>query len=323
MSLKRANSLPLIALAILLVATFGLAGCQPSDDQASDASTGDTPETTASEASADAGIVEVTVQDFSFLAPPELRSGWTTFRMTNMGEQPHFMLLWRLPEGRTFGDYTEQIARPFQEQYDRYFSGEASLDEMLGDLVAALPEWFGELQGMGGVGLVTPGLTGQATALLEPGDYVMECYVVTEDGKFHGTMGMLRPLIVNTETTGMEEPKADVRITLSNYEMSIEGELTAGEHTIAVHATEDPEGLIGHDVHLARLDPDTKLEDLVPWMNWIDALRPPAPAEFLGGGEHVAAGRTGYFTVTLEPGRYALISEGYAAMGMVHEFVVE
>jgi len=321
MSLKRA-SLP---CAVALVA-LGLVACQspdaePAAESSTEAAAGSvaTSPTDATEE----GVVEVTVQDFSFLAPPELRSGWTTFRMTNMGEQPHFMLLWRLPEGRTFGDYTEQIARPFQEQYDRYVSGELGQPEMLEQILAVLPEWFGELQGMGGVGLVTPGLTGQATALLEPGDYVMECYVVTEDGKFHGTMGMLRPLIVNSEATGMEEPEADIRITLSNFEMNIEGELSAGEHTIAVHTTEDPGSFIGHDVHLARLDADTLIEDLVPWMNWIDALRPPAPAEFLGGAEHVAAGRTGYFTVTLEPGRYALISEGYAALGMVHEFVVE
>jgi hypothetical protein len=305
-------------LSVITLVALVLAACQPSDSEGDAATSAETPSDTASKS----GIVEVKVEDYSLLAPPELRSGWTTFRMTNGGEQPHFMLLWRLPEGRTFGDYTEHVARPFQEKYDLYTSGELSQGEMLEQLVAALPAWFGELEGMGGVGLTAPGRTAQATTYLEPGDYVMECYVVTAEGQFHGTMGMLRPLIVSAETTAMEAPEADIQITLSNYEMSIVGEVTAGEHTIAVHATEDPEGLIGHDVHLARLDDDTTLEDLIPWMNWIDALRPPVPAEFLGGAEHVSAGRTGYFTVTLVPGRYAWISEGYAAMGMVQEFVV-
>ena len=58
-------------------------------------------------------------------------------------------------------------------------------------------------------------------------------------------------------------------------------------------------------------------------MSWIDGMRPQPPAEFLGGAEHVSAGRTGYFTVTLEPGRYVWISEGYASAGMLQEFVVE
>jgi len=34
-------------------------------------------------------------------------------------------------------------------------------------------------------------------------------------------------------------------------------------------------------------------------------------------------GYTAYFTVTLEPGRYAWISESSAALGMVKEFTVE
>jgi hypothetical protein len=323
------------ALYTVTFMTFGLLACQSSEiEEAAEPST-ESPAAASADAAAgsgadtssaspaDAAVVEVTVQEYSFVAPPELRSGWTTFRMTNMGEQPHFMILWRLPAGRTFDDYAAQVAQPFQEQYDPYFAGEVDQAQMLEQVVAALPDWFGDLEGMGGVGLVSPGLTGQATTLLEPGDYVMECYVLNEDGQFHSTMGMLRPLIVNEEDTGMAEPEADVRITLSNYEMNIDGDLTAGEHSIAVHAVEDPEGIILHDVHLALLDADTSIDDLIPWMSWIDGLRPPAPAEFHGGADQVAGGRTGYFTVTLTPGRYALISEGYAAQGMVHEFEVE
>ncbi len=310
MSMKRSWAPPVIAIAVL-----GLVSCQASEPEVAV----ETPAV----ALVEPAIVEVTVEDYSFLAPPELRSGWTTFRMSNEGEQPHFMLLYRLPEGVTFGDYTEQLSRPFQEQYDRYTSGELSQGEMLEQIGNILPEWFDLLEGMGGVGLTSPGRTSQATMLLEPGYYVMECYVVSPEGQFHGTLGMLRPLIVNTESTGLEEPTADIQITLSNYTMSVEGETTAGEHTIAVHATENAEGLIGHDTHLARLEPDTSLEDLVEWMNWIDAMRPPVPAEFLGGAEHLGAGRTSYFTVSLEPGRYAWISEGFATSGMVQEFVVE
>jgi len=54
-------------------------------------------------------------------------------------------------------------------------------------------------------------------------------------------------------------------------------------------------------------------------MSWIDALRVPAPAELLGGADHLAGGSTSYFRVNLEPGRYAFVSEGFATQGMVHE----
>ena len=50
----------------------------------------------------------------------------------------------------------------------------------------------------------------------------------------------------------------------------------------------------------------------------------PEPAEFLGGADHLGPGATSYFRVDLTPGRYAFVSEGFAAShGMVHEFTVE
>jgi hypothetical protein len=58
------------------------------------------------------------------------------------------------------------------------------------------------------------------------------------------------------------------------------------------------------------------------WMN-INGLRAPAPVEFLGGTQEMPVGYTSYFTVNLEPGRYAFISESAADKGMVEEFIVE
>ena len=176
---------------------------------------------------------------------------------------------------------------------------------------------------MGGVALTSPGRTAETTVLLEPGDYVMECYVVAEDGQFHGSLGMLRPLIVTEDATGLEPPEPDVRITLTNYAMQVEGDLGAGEHVIAVEAAEQAEGIVLHDVNLARLGADASLDEVGAWMDWVDALRPPAPAEFLGGADHLAGGTTSYFTADLEPGRYAFVSEGFASRGMVHEFTVQ
>lgn len=308
------------AVLVIALAGCGLVACQPPEPEGPVETPTETPATEPVET----GVVEVTLEDYSFLAPPRLRSGWTTFRMTNNGEQPHFMLFWRLPEGKTFDEYAAEVSQPFQQEFDRFYAGEVSRDEMLANVAGRLPEWFGSVEGMGGVGLTSPGRTSETTVLLEPGDYVMECYVISPEGKFHGSLGMLRPLIVDPESTGMEVPEGDIHISLSNYVMSVEGETLAGEHTVAVHATENAEGLIGHDVHLARLEADTSIDELVEWMSWIEALRPPVPAaEFLGGADHLTAGRTSYFTVTLEPGRYAWISEGFASAGMIEEFVVE
>ena len=52
-----------------------------------------------------------------------------------------------------------------------------------------------------------------------------------------------------------------------------------------------------------------------------DGLRAPAPATFVGGVQEMPEGRTAYFTIDLEAGRYAWISEN-AGRGMVREFTV-
>jgi len=314
-------------LGIALVAA-AVAACQPTELAPEPDQPADAPVETSADGPNDIYVVEISAvetnpQDFAFLAPPEIPSGWITLRMKNEGEQPHFLLLRRLPDGVTFGEFTAEVSRPFDDLYAEYRAGEKSRTEMLEELGGALPAWFASAQSMGGVGLTAPGRTAQTTVLLEPGEYVMECYVVSPEGRFHGALGMLRPLIVTSESSGASAPEADVVITLSNYELVAEGELTRGEHTVRVDVRDQAEGLVGHDVHLARLDEGTRVEDVVAWMDWVDAFQSPAPVEFLGGAEEVPPGHTTYFTVNLEPGRYAWISEGYGSRGMVKEFTIE
>ena len=64
-------------------------------------------------------------------------------------------------------------------------------------------------------------------------------------------------------------------------------------------------------VHLVRVSDDLDLGELERWMDWSQpmGLQTPAPAQFLGGTNEMPAGTTSFFTVTLEPGNYAWISE--------------
>lgn len=281
-------------------------------------------ETTAEAAPDAPPVVEVRTTDYAFHAPSELRSGWTTFRMTNEGREPHFLIFWRLPEGRTFDEYAETVVGPFVTQLGRYKAGELTREQLYEEIGGALPEWLdlGAI-GRGGPGFLSPGRTAETTVELEPGTYVMECYMVNTEGKIHNDLGMLRPLTVTTESTAAAPPEADAELTLANYEIRTEGELRPGENTVRVAVEERPEGLLGHDVHLARLEDGTDMAKVAEWMDWVDGLTPPSPVEFLGGAEQVAPGEASYLTVDLEPGRYAWISEGYAGQGMIEEFVVE
>jgi len=311
------RSLRLLATGLL---ALNLAGCgSPAPE--------DAPEPTAEPAVAapEPGVIDVKAEEFAFTAPPTFPSGWVTLRFDNQGEEPHFLFLLELPEGTTFDDYTSQVASPFSELYAQYRAGELDQATFFEQLGAEMPEWFFTARRAGGPGFTAAGGSSETTIHLEPGNYVMECYVraMDADDTFHGEHGMLRPLIVTEKPSGMEPPEADIEITLSNYTLAVEGDLTAGTHVARVRVEENPEGLTFHNVHLARLDGDTAVEMVATWLNWVDEMLPPAPAEFLGGAGQASAVAESYVTVTLEPGRYAWVSEMHGLQGMVYEFTVE
>lgn len=305
-------------LVVLPLLGFAVLGCGPSDEAAK-------PVDTAGEVAVTAPpVIEVEATEYAFTGPPTFPSGWVTLRLTNTGEQPHFLLLWRLPGETTFDDWVEGIA-PFGDLYVKYRAGELEQADFLDQLGASLPDFFFEAQRMGGPGFVAPGRSGETTVFLEPGEYVMECYVrdTEQPHKFHGDLGMLRPLIVEAEGSGASPPEADIGITLSNYQIQVEGETTAGRHTVRARVAEDPDGMIIHNVQLARLEDDSTGEEAARWLDWVDEMLPPAPVEFLGGAGQMMAGGEAYFTVDLEPGRYAWVSESWGTQGMMREFTVE
>lgn len=313
-----------IAVSLVLFAVVAvLASCQPADTEE-----GTEPDTLAAAAdtvaAAEPGVFEVTAVDYAFESATEIPSGWTRIRMDNAGQEPHFMSLWKLPEGTTYEEYLAEVPAAFAIGYDSLVAGTvdaAGAGQLIG---ANLPEWYAGVKPMGGPGMLTAGHTGVTTVNLEPGTYVMECYVKTADGRFHGELGMIKELTVTSDSTGMAEPGADLEMTLTNTSIGADGPVSAGEHTIAVHYEEHPQGL-GNDVHVARLDSATDLSEVAAWMDWMnqEGFMPPAPAEFLGGAQEMPVGATSYFTVTLEPGRYAWVSEATTADRLVEEFTVE
>jgi hypothetical protein len=270
------------------------------------------------------GVVEVTARDFAFDAPDSIPSGWITFEMENVGAQEHFMNLWPLPEGRSYREYLDEVIDPFERLGGMYYAGDIDRQELMEGLGRELPDWFPEfIAGAGGPGLVSPGGVARTTVKLEPGTYVMECYVKSPEGQPHNFLGMMRPIVVTEEASGASEPAADATVELANYRIDSSGTLEPGSRTVRVRMTEDPEGLLPHDVHLARLHEGTPVDSVVAWMDWVDRLQAPGPAEFLGGVEQMPAGSTGYVTVELAPGRYAWVSEAYGPRGVVSEFTVE
>ncbi len=272
-----------------------------------------------------ANVVDVIARDYYFVVSDSIPSGWTTLNLKNEGQCAHFIFLTLLPDSIPFERYGKEVGVPFVITWDSLQAGmdKAKAGTLLGSL---LPKWYGTAKYMGGTGLIAPGKTTQTTLKLEPGTYIMECYMKTKEGKFHGELGMVRPLTVLGKVSDMKEPDdADIDLTLSNYKIESKGKFSPGTHRVAVHFKEHPQYGLGNDVHLVQLKEETDIDKIKEWMNWmnINGLRAPAPAEFLGGTQEMPVGYSSYFTVNLEPGRYAFISESAADKGMVEEFIVE
>jgi uncharacterized cupredoxin-like copper-binding protein len=279
------SRVPLVlCLSILTVA------CRGEDD------TGAT-QLAAGQAEETANVVVVTTRDHEFDAPREIVPGWTTFRLVDNGPEPHHMVLARLEDGRTMDDF-----------------------------MAALQA--GSLEGIGvavgGPNAPGPGNEGNATVYLEPGEYVMACFIPSPDGVPHVAKGMVRPLTVRGEPAQAREPTADVEVTFVDYAFSMP-EVQSGRRTIRV--TTDGSASEAHEVLLARLAPGRTVQDL---NDWIHSMEGPPPAEFLGGVTNLEQGRSAYFSADFTPGEYALIcpipsvhdGEAHSSKGMMRQFTV-
>lgn len=271
-----------------------------------------------------APVLEVTAVDFAFRAPDEIRPGWTTVRFINDGEEPHMVFMSRLPEGKTIEDYERELSAEFSRAWSARMEGRVDEEGAMAMIGEALPDWFPQLEFVGGPGLTAAGLTSSVTLDLAPGNYILECYVKSADGKIHYMEGMIRPLVVSGTRSPATPPSPDATVTLSNFEMTMEGELSAGKRTLAVHVAENPEGPFGHSLHVARLNPNVSSQEVVHWMNWLalDGMRDPAPARFVGGTHQMPTGKTAYVTMDLEPGRYLFVSEATGAQGVRREVTV-
>lgn len=278
-------------------------------------------------------LVEVTSTHMNFIMPDEIPSGWTSFRYQNRSHNTHFFLIEKMPvfegEQKTIEDYEAEIAPVFQDAMD--LINEGRVGEGFAQF-AHLPAWSSLVVYTGGAGLTAAGETSQITQYLEPGVYVMECYVKT-NGIFHSYDGMVKQFIVSEESSNASAPKKiTLNMTLSSEGgIEVEGTLRPGLHTIAVHFKDQVvhEHALGHDVHLVKLEDDTNLGTLENWMNWVDpngleTSTIPASATFLGGVQEMPAGNTAYLTMVLKPGRYAWVSEVPApsSKGMLKTFTI-
>jgi hypothetical protein len=256
---------------------------------------------------------DVITRAMDFNSVDTIPSGWNTIKYDNLSSETHFILLDKYPEGKTIENTMKEIVPVFAEGMDLINDGKA---EEGFAAFGKLPEWFFGVVYSGGTGLIAPQHTAMTTVKLEPGYYIMECYVKMPNGQFHTAMGMAKPIVVTEEDSGNTPPEATINITLSGEEgMSYEKAITKGKQIFSVYVKDQKphENFIWHDINLVKLEEYANTDALEAWMDWSNpkGLITPVPkgVTFLGGVNDMVAGSTGYFYADLQPGKYALISE--------------
>lgn len=303
--------------AILCVALFTF--CTKQDDQKSPDGKMQIMESATGEGSpgfpSSGNLVEVTTTGMNFQVDEEISSGWTTFRYYNKSAMTHFFSLSKLPvvdgKQKTAHDEVAESGDIYKAALDSINAGNRKAAFAI---LADLPAWASEKIQFGGVGMLSPGGTGQTDIYLEPGVYYMECYIKT-DGAFHALKGMYANITVTKENVGASPPEPTLNMNISTANgFKMDEIVEPGRHVVAVYFQDQvSKSGAGNDVHLVKLAEESELEKLENWMTWTteEGMTTPAPAgEFLGGVQNLRGGETGYMTVDITPGEYAWISEG-------------
>ena len=232
-------------------------------------------DSTATAAAAAPNVLVVKTSDFAFQAMDTIKAGLTTIRLeTNAGPELHQVGLIRLDSGKTPADlFATMKTSP------------------------ALPAWAKEIAG---VNPPAPGKVAEATLNLEPGSYLLVCFVPSADGVPHIAKGMSRPLTVTGADVAAAQLPADVELKLNDYGFGLSTPLTSGAHVIRVVNTAPQT----HEVVLVRLAPGKTAADVA---SWIEKQQGPPPGEPLGGVAGLGVGQTATFPVTLTPGDYAML----------------
>jgi hypothetical protein len=277
-------------------------------------------------------LLEINASGMRFESNNTILSGWTTIRLNNKDNMLHFAMVVRLPDGVTATMYSDDLGSVFQKGYDLMLEGKS---EEVAAVFDAIPDWVSRLTYHGGPGFVSGNSSAQSTQYLEPGNYIIECYIKT-NGIFHsyspvpGQLAMLLPLTVAGTPGGMAEPSANATLTINESGIQLTGgELKAGKNSIRVNFDTQIRfpSFVGQDVHVIRIDSVVDIQAALDWMDWQtpNGLLVPSPVTFLGGiNDVMPSGSSAFFSVDLSPGRYAFIGEAPEAdkKGLLLEFEI-
>jgi hypothetical protein len=229
--------------------------------------------------------VELRGDEYAFVMPETIEGGWTTLEFTNTGSEWHEFALAKLGAGKTIADVRDYLADPKSQQQPP-------------------PAW---VQIRAGIPTLDGHEEAALTQRLEPGRYVLLCFLDAPDGKTHIEHGMLREFVIEGDAEA-DIPEADAALQLGSWQAA--PELEAGERTIELRNDGDEPS----SVFLTSFRPGKAEKDLTAWEE--SGMRGPAPARFLGGVIDVPPHTSVYYTIDLEQSQeYTLLDDERGIQG--------
>jgi len=232
--------------------------------------------------------------EFSYDIPDQIPSGWVRVTMENKGAEAHHAQFLKLADGVTSNDFLNALMT----------EGEAALATVLG---------------YGGTGAVDPGSSSEAVVWLDPGNYVVTCFVSGPDNVPHFAKGMLVPFSVIEGDGTSQPPTEDAAVELVDFGFNtLPAEFPAGKTTIKAtnSGAEMHELTVLSPIEGVTVDEILAMFSAPPAspeseeMDHEDMASPaaeasgPPPFHFNGGLQGIMPGMTGYAVLDLAPGEY-------------------
>ena len=257
-------------------------------------------------APAGSNVVTVTANEYAFDMPTSIPAGLTTFRLVDKGKEPHHLFVMKLEQGKTASDLFAAL-------------------KAAGPAGGPPPAW---MRPVGGPNAPVPGGgESNATLVLEPGEYAALCVIPTPQGAPHFMMGMVKGFTVTPSVRRAVAalPKADLTITLKDYDFVLSRPLTSGRHVIAItNAASQP-----HEIVINRFGPGQTAAKFAAWGEKPEGRT--VPSHPMGGLTDIPPGKTVVIEGNFPPGRYGFVcftrdkkdGKPHHVHGMMREFVVK
>lgn len=256
---------------------------------------------------------------FWFSVPKYGPTGWVEYIFENHGTQEHEMQLFHIKSGHSANDLFKVLSNP-------------NVGEAVGDIANVA-------EAVGGSGGIMPGQRQDTISWVEPGQYVVACFMTTPKGVPHFLLGMFQSFwavsgaragVDYDESTTNGHPSFSGTIWLGNYFINMPHQATrAGFHVFKVVNT-SPNMI--HQVQLSRLPNGvhpTRAQVLTCFNTPSKCAIKAQPVD-VGGFDGISPHMSGYVEVWLQPGEYlaACFIPGpngmpHAAMGMFELFTVK